>query len=62
MFEGSILNYSIPLLIGAGLFLLRIEVTGYRLAKLDKELQVARYAGWFDLSFGLILLAWLIIK
>jgi len=62
MLEGSMMSYAIPLLIGAGLFLLRIDVAGYRMAKLDKELKVARYAGWFDLTVGLIMLAWMIIR
>lgn len=62
MFTGSTISYAIPLLIGAGLFLLRIDVTGYQMAKLTKEIKVARLAGWFDLAAGLIMLVWMIIR
>jgi len=62
MFAGSTMSYAIPLLIGAGLFLLRVEVTGYQMAKLAKEIKVARLAGWFDLTAGFLLWVWLIVR
>ena len=62
MFSGSTMSYAIPLLLGAGLFLLRIDVTGYRMAKLTREVRVARFIGWFDLTTGLIMLLWMMIR
>ena len=62
MFSGSTVSYAIPLLIGAGIFLLKIDVIGYRMSKLEKEIKVARFIGWLDLTAGLIVLLWVIVR
>lgn len=58
MLTGSTVSYSIFLWIATGLFLLRIDVEGYRAAQLKKEKKAARFTGWFNLVTGLGFTVW----
>jgi len=58
MLTGSTVSYSIMLWILTGLFLLRIDVAGLKMAQLATEKKVARFTGWFNLVTGLGLLVW----
>ncbi len=53
---GSTIVYSVWLWIGTGLYLLRFETDRLQKLNYGKEKTVARFAGWFNLAAGVILL------
>ncbi|WP_276357108.1 CLC_0170 family protein [Cohnella caldifontis] len=62
MVSGSTLSYSVMLWIATGLFLLRIDAVGFKLARLETERKSTRFAGWFNLAVGCALMAWVMFR
>lgn len=51
------LSFAVPLWLVTGAFILRIDVKGYKLAKMDKESKVCRFIGWLNVCLGLLAFA-----
>ncbi|MFE5320199.1 CLC_0170 family protein [Paenibacillus sp. NPDC056579] len=60
----SYFTYSVPLLLLTGAYVLLIDVKGYRMSSMPKEMKVARMVGWLNLVLGALLFIgkWFLFK
>ncbi|MFX3636577.1 MAG: CLC_0170 family protein [Candidatus Pristimantibacillus sp.] len=55
-YTSSYLNYAIFLWMVSGMLILQIDVKGFKLSGLNKELKVSRIIGWLNIIVGIVLL------
>jgi hypothetical protein len=48
-------GYIIPLCLITGFFILRLDVKGYKISGMNKEMKVASFLGWANVCLGVLL-------